>query len=81
MRLPVALAFAAGIAIVALVFAETIAANLGIGYLVTQASTFDNMPDLVVCIIIYALLGIGADALVRILERVTMPWRRHLAVR
>jgi sulfonate transport system permease protein len=75
------LRFAAGISVVALVFAETIAASQGIGYLVTQASTFDNMPDLVVCIIIYALLGIGADALVRILERVTMPWRRHLAVR
>jgi sulfonate transport system permease protein len=75
------LRFAAGISVVALVFAETIAASQGIGYLVTQAATFDNMPDLVVCIIIYAILGIGADVLVRILERVTMPWRRHLAVR
>jgi sulfonate transport system permease protein len=75
------LRFSAGISVVALVFAETIAASQGIGYLVTQASSFDNMPDLVVCIIIYALLGIGADVLVRILERVTMPWRRHLAIR
>lgn len=75
------LRFAAGISVVALVFAETIAASQGIGYLVTQASSFDNMPTLVVCIIIYALLGITADVLVRILERVTMPWRRHLAVR
>jgi sulfonate transport system permease protein len=75
------LRFSAGISVVALVFAETIAASQGIGYLVTQAATFDNMPDLVVCIIIYAILGIGADVLVRILERVTMPWRRHLAVR
>ena len=75
------LRFAAGISVVALVFAETIAASQGIGYLVTQASSFENMPTLVVCIIIYALLGITADVLVRILERVTMPWRRHLAVR
>ena len=60
---------------------ETIAASQGIGYLVTQASSFNNTPELVCCIIIYALLGIGADVLVRILERVTMPWRRHLAVR
>jgi sulfonate transport system permease protein len=75
------LRFSAGISVVALVFAETIAASQGIGYLVTQAATFDNMPDLVVCIIIYAILGIGADVLVRILERVTMPWRPHLAVR
>jgi sulfonate transport system permease protein len=75
------LRFAAGISVVALVFAETIAASQGIGYLVTQASSFNNTPELVVCIIIYALLGIGADVLVRLLERVTMPWRRHLAVR
>jgi sulfonate transport system permease protein len=75
------LRFAAGISVVALVFAETIAASQGIGYLVTQASSFNNTPELVCCIIIYALLGIGADVLVRILERVTMPWRRHLAVR
>jgi sulfonate transport system permease protein len=35
----------------------------------------------VVCVIIYALLGIAADLLVRLLERVAMPWRRHSAVR
>jgi sulfonate transport system permease protein len=75
------LRFAAGISVVALVFAETIAANLGIGYLVTQASSLQQIPTLVVCIIIYALLGIGADVLVRIIERLAMPWRRHMAVR
>jgi sulfonate transport system permease protein len=75
------LRFAAGISIVALVFAETIAANLGIGYLVTQASSLQQVPTLMVCIIIYCLLGITADVVVRILERVTMPWRRHMAVR
>ena len=75
------LRFAAGISIVALVFAETIAANLGIGYLVTQASSLQQVPTLMVCIIIYALLGITADVLVRIIERFSMPWRGHLAVR
>jgi len=75
------LRFAAGISIVALVFAETIAANLGIGYLVTQASSLQQVPTLMVCIIIYALLGITADVMVRIIERFSMPWRRHMAVR
>ena len=75
------LRFAAGISIVALVFAETIAANLGIGYLVTQASSLQQVPTLMVCIIIYALLGITADVVVRIIERFSMPWRRHMAVR
>jgi len=75
------LRFSAGISVVALVFAETIAANQGIGYLVTQASSLFQMPTLVVCIIIYAILGIGADVLVRTIERLAMPWRRHLTVR
>jgi sulfonate transport system permease protein len=75
------LRFAAGISVVALVFAETIAANLGIGALVYQASNLQQVPTLVVCIIIYALLGITADILVRTIERFSMPWRRHQAVR
>jgi sulfonate transport system permease protein len=75
------LRFSAGISVVALVFAETIAASQGIGYLVTQASSLQQMPVLVCCIIIYALLGIGADLLVRTIERLAMPWRRHMAVR
>lgn len=75
------LRFAAGIAVIALVFTESVGANQGIGYLVAQANSLDNVPDLVVCVIIYAILGIGADLLVRLLERFVMPWRRHSAVR
>jgi sulfonate transport system permease protein len=75
------LRFATGVSVIALVFAETINANQGIGYLVSQASSFNQVPVLVVCIILYALLGIGADLLVRGLERWLMPWRSHLSVR
>jgi sulfonate transport system permease protein len=75
------LRFATGVSVIALVFAETINADKGIGYLVSQASSFQQVPVLVVCIILYALLGITADLLVRLLERSVMPWRRHLAVR
>jgi sulfonate transport system permease protein len=35
----------------------------------------------VVCIIIYALMGIVADVIVRLIERAAMPWRRQMAVR
>ena len=69
------LRFSAGISVIALVFTESIGANQGIGYLVSQADSLDQIPVLVVCVIIYALLGIGADLLVRLLERVGMPWR------
>jgi sulfonate transport system permease protein len=75
------LRFAAGISIVALVFAETINANQGIGYLANQASSFNQVPVLVVCIIIYALMGIVADLIVRTIEKLSMPWRRQMSVR
>ena len=75
------LRFAAGISVIALVFTESIGANQGIGYLVAQANSLQQIPILVVCVIIYAVLGIAADLLVRLLERVVMPWRRHSAVR
>jgi sulfonate transport system permease protein len=75
------LRFSAGIAVIALVFTESIGASQGIGYLVSQANSLDQIPNLVVCILIYALIGIVADISVRILERYAMPWRRHQAVR
>jgi sulfonate transport system permease protein len=75
------LRFSAGISVIALVFTESIGASQGIGYLVSQANSLQQIPVLVVCIIIYAIIGIAADISVRILERYTMPWRRHQAVR
>jgi sulfonate transport system permease protein len=75
------LRFSTGISIVALVFAETINANKGIGYLANQASSFQQVSVLVVCIIIYALMGILADLMVRTIEKLSMPWRRQMAVR
>jgi len=75
------LRFSAGISVIALVFTESIGASQGIGYLVSQANSLQQIPILMVCIIIYALIGIAADISVRILERCTMPWRRHQAVR
>jgi sulfonate transport system permease protein len=75
------LRFSAGISIIALVFAESINANKGIGYLALQAQSFNETSVLVVCIVVYALLGIFVDLLVRILERRLMPWRAQVAIR
>jgi len=75
------LRFATGVSIIALVFAETINATTGIGYLASQASALQQVPILVVCIFIYAALGILLDLGVRVLERRVMPWRSHLVVR
>jgi len=75
------LRFATGVSIIALVFAETINATTGIGYLASQAAALQQVPILVVCIFIYAALGILLDLGVRVLERRVMPWRSHLVVR
>lgn len=75
------LRYSAGVSIIALVFAETVNANTGIGYLVSQAESFNQTSTLVVCIVIYALLGMAVDGVVRLLEWRLMPWRRNVAVR
>src|SRR6202034_3219200 len=75
------LRFSAGISIIALVFAESINANKGIGYPARQAQSFNQASVLVVVIVVYPLLGIFVDLVVRFLERRLMPWRRQVAVR
>ena len=51
------LRFATGVSIIALVFAETINANQGIGALVEQAVSLIQVPVVVVCILVYAAGG------------------------
>ena len=76
------LRFSAGISVIALVFAETfVGANQGIGYLVAQANSLQQIPVLMVCVVLYALFGIIADVCVRVIERNVMPWRAKTAVR
>lgn len=77
----VGLRFASGVAIIALVFAEQFNTTAGIGYLMTQAQQMLDIDTVVVCIIVYACLGLSVDLLVRLVERFAMPWRRGIAVR
>ncbi|MGW4227669.1 ABC transporter permease [Streptomyces sp. NPDC004980] len=64
------------LSVIALIAAEEINATAGIGYLMSQAQSYARTDILAVCILIYGLLGLSADILVRLLERVLMPWRR-----
>lgn len=75
------LRFSFGVGILALVIAETDNANQGIGALLYQAYSLQQVANLMVCIILYALIGILIDLIVRLLERQLMPWRRQVAVR
>jgi sulfonate transport system permease protein len=59
----------------ALVFGETINASDGIGFLLNQAREFYQTDVIVVCLVVYALLGLIADLIVRTLERTLLSWR------
>ncbi|MFI9645581.1 ABC transporter permease [Streptomyces sp. NPDC052040] len=69
------LRYSLGIAWLALVFAEQINADSGIGFLMVQARDFLRTDVIVVCLIVYAFLGLLADFIVRSLERLLLQWR------
>ncbi|MEU1539326.1 ABC transporter permease subunit [Actinacidiphila glaucinigra] len=60
---------------IALVFGEQINASDGIGFLMTQARDFLRTDVIVVCLVVYAFLGLTADIVVRALERLLLQWR------
>jgi sulfonate transport system permease protein len=57
------------------VVAEEINAQSGLGYLINQAQTTDRTDIMFLCLAIYAILGLLADALVRVLEHRLLAWR------
>ena len=71
----VGLRYSLGIAWLALVFGEQINATAGIGYLMANAREFFQTDVIVVCLVVYALLGLAVDFTVRTLEKVFLSWR------
>ena len=59
-----------------IIVAEEINAQSGIGYLIMQAQTTDRTDIMFVGLAIYAVLGLIADLVVRLLERRLLSWRR-----
>jgi ABC-type nitrate/sulfonate/bicarbonate transport system permease component len=72
----VAIGFSLGAAWLALVVAEQINASAGLGYMINQAEQFDRNDVIFVCLLVYCVLGLLTDALVRFLERRALAWRR-----
>lgn len=66
--------YALGIMWLTLIVAETIAADSGIGYMAMNAREFMQTDVVVLSILLYALLGKVADAIVRALEHWWLPW-------
>jgi len=75
------LRFSLSLSVLALVGAETIASNGGIGYLINQAEQFQQTSIVFCGVIIYAALGLSADLLVRVIEKLALSWRAGVAVR
>lgn len=71
----VGLRYSLSIAIIVLVIAEQINASAGLGYLVNNARDFMRTDIIVVCLMVYAILGLGADWLVRFIENRALVWR------
>lgn len=71
----VGLRYSIGVSWLLLVFAETINATSGIGYLINTAREFFETDTIVLCLVLYALLGLLADVIVRTLERLLLQWR------
>lgn len=71
----VGLRYSLSVSILVLVVAEQINASAGLGYLVNNARDFMRTDIIVVCLMVYAVLGLGADWLVRSIERRALVWR------
>ena len=71
----VGLRFSLAYSVLGLVAAETVNADQGLGFLVTQAQTYLQTNQVFVGLVIYSVLGLLADQIVRILERILLRWR------
>ncbi|NUS13584.1 MAG: ABC transporter permease [Streptomyces sp.] len=69
------------LSVIALIAAEEINSTAGIGYLMSTAQEYSRTDILTVCILVYALIGLLADGVARLLERLLMPWRTQGAAR
>ena len=63
--------------LLALVVAEQVNANAGLGFMITTAENFLANNIIVVCLVVYAILGLLVDGAVRMVERRALAWRRE----
>jgi sulfonate transport system permease protein len=80
-NLLMALRICLAISVVGLIAAEQVGTTKGIGYLVLLAKQYYRQDYMVLCVVLYAVLGLFFDLFIRLLERYTMPWRRYTTVR
>ncbi|WP_405498854.1 ABC transporter permease [Nocardia sp. NBC_00511] len=65
-----------GVAWLALIVAEQVNADAGLGQMINDAREFLRTDVIVVGLLVYSVLGLLTDALVRLIERRALTWRR-----
>lgn len=69
------LRFALTVAWIALVTCETVNSSTGLGYILSRSQQFSRTDQTVLCIVIYAVLGLLSETIVALLERAALPWQ------
>jgi sulfonate transport system permease protein len=64
-----------GVAWLALVVSEQVNANAGLGFMINQAQQFLQNNVIVVALVVYSILGLLTDGVVRLIERRALAWR------
>ncbi|HEY1639557.1 MAG TPA: ABC transporter permease [Streptosporangiaceae bacterium] len=67
---------ALGVGWLALVVAEQFNTSAGLGFMISQATQFSRNDVIFVALLVYCVLGLLTDALVRLFERRALSWRR-----
>lgn len=68
--------YALGVAWIAVIVAETVNSSAGLGFLLTNARTYGRTDIVMVCIVVYAALGLFTDGIVRLAETLLLAWRQ-----
>jgi sulfonate transport system permease protein len=74
----VGIRYSLGVSLLALVAAEQVNASSGIGYLALSPRAALRTDIVLAIVLVYAVLGLGVDLLVRLIKRITTPWHRTL---
>lgn len=69
---------AVSICVIGAVFGELIGAKAGLGYLLTRSIAQFETPRMVAAILLLSLMGTGLFALVALVERLALPWKKYV---
>jgi ABC-type nitrate/sulfonate/bicarbonate transport system permease component len=66
------------ICVIGAVFGELVGAKAGLGYLLTRSIAQFETPRMVAAIFLLSVMGSALFALVGLVERLVLPWRRYV---